>query len=171
MHLTNGEAMASAGYCRSCGMNVYLTTDGGCPQGHGPEAIQDVYEVPDLAPATGVAGGEPKKKSNTLLIVGIVVAVCLLAGCMAVGILSAISIPVFNSASETAQERACFANQRTIEGVAQQMYAADGIFPSEILDLVDAGYLLEFPECLSGGEYIYSTSDATVECSVHGHFE
>lgn len=46
-----------------------------------------------------------------------------------------------------------------------------GVFEDSFSELVDAGYLLEFPECLSGGEYIYSASDATVECSVHGHFE
>ncbi len=163
--------MASAGYCRSCGKNVYLTPEGACPQGHGAEAIQDVYAVPDPVSPIAASGAESQKKSNTLLIVGIVVAVCLLGGCMVVGVLSAISIPVFNSASDAARERACFAYQRTIEGAAQQMYAADGTYPSAISDLVDAGYLYETPECPSGGEFIYSASDATVECSVHGHYE
>jgi prepilin-type N-terminal cleavage/methylation domain-containing protein len=43
-----------------------------------------------------------------------------------IGILVAIAIPVFNAARATAQQRSCFANQRTIEGAVQQWVAADG---------------------------------------------
>jgi len=41
-----------------------------------------------------------------------------------IGILVAIAIPVFNAARATAERRTCHANQRTIEGAAQQ-YVAD----------------------------------------------
>jgi prepilin-type N-terminal cleavage/methylation domain-containing protein len=40
-----------------------------------------------------------------------------------IGILVAIAIPVFNSAQATAKSRACFSNQRVIEGAVQQYLA------------------------------------------------
>lgn len=159
-------------------MNVYLTTDGACSQGHGPEDIQDVYEVLDPA-ATSSAGaqhgtvvrGEPQKKSKTLLIVLIVVAVVLLGGCLAATLLSAIAVPVFDSARVSAEERACFANQRVIEGAALQTYADTGAYPPAIIDLVNDGYITAVPECAARGDYIYSASEATVECTEHGRYE
>lgn len=42
-----------------------------------------------------------------------------------IGILVAIAIPVFNAANANAREKACFANQRTIEGAIQQYLAAN----------------------------------------------
>jgi prepilin-type N-terminal cleavage/methylation domain-containing protein len=40
-----------------------------------------------------------------------------------IGILVAIAIPVFNAATATAKTRACFSNQRVIEGAVQQFLA------------------------------------------------
>jgi prepilin-type N-terminal cleavage/methylation domain-containing protein len=40
-----------------------------------------------------------------------------------IGILVAIAIPVFNAAQATAKQRACFSNQRVIEGAVQQYLA------------------------------------------------
>jgi prepilin-type N-terminal cleavage/methylation domain-containing protein len=40
-----------------------------------------------------------------------------------IGILVAIAIPVFNAAQNTAKQRACFSNQRVIEGAVQQYLA------------------------------------------------
>jgi type IV pilus assembly protein PilA len=42
-----------------------------------------------------------------------------------IGILVAIAIPVFNSASASARQRACQANLRTLDGAVQQWVAAD----------------------------------------------
>ena len=42
-----------------------------------------------------------------------------------IGILVAIAIPVFNSAKAGAQKKACYANQRTIEGAYQTWNADD----------------------------------------------
>lgn len=156
--------MALAGYCTSCGSNVYLTPEGGCPQGHGPEAIQNPYQVPDPVPVPAAA----PRKSNTLLIVAVVVGVLLLGGCATAAVLFSLAAPTFENAQQDAQMRACFANQRVICGAAEQMKAADGSYPSAVSDLVDAGYITEIPECLAGGEYEYSPIDASVECSVHG---
>lgn len=40
-----------------------------------------------------------------------------------IGILVAIAIPVFQSTQQNARRRACFANQRTVEGAVQQFNA------------------------------------------------
>ncbi len=91
--------MAQAAYCSQCGTNVYVTPDGRCPQGHGPEFLSDFYETAD-APTTAVstpvvdAGPSytppptgygspvqpPQKKSKVGLIIAIVLAVLLLCG-------------------------------------------------------------------------------------------
>lgn len=42
-----------------------------------------------------------------------------------IGILVAVAIPVFNSASASARRRACSANLRTLDGAVQQWVAAD----------------------------------------------
>jgi hypothetical protein len=39
--------MAQAGYCSECGRNVYLNSQGACPEGHGADCISNTYEVPD----------------------------------------------------------------------------------------------------------------------------
>ncbi len=65
--------MAQAGYCSECKANVWLTTDGTCPAGHGAECISNVYEAssspvaaaPMASPtpsATGLALGGVKQK-------------------------------------------------------------------------------------------------------------
>ncbi|TDB39107.1 MAG: hypothetical protein D9V44_05450 [Actinobacteria bacterium] len=157
--------MARAGFCTSCGANVYLTPDGGCPAGHGTGCIENIYEAPEP-----VAVPAAPKSKNTLLIVAIVLALSLPACALVIGITTAISIPVFSSAKDSAEEQTCFANQRVIEGAAQQSAADDGEFPSRIGELLDDGYISEVPTCPSGGEYIYSASDATAECTIHGRY-
>ena len=42
--------MAQAAYCSQCKANVYVTEDGRCPNGHGPESLSGHYDVPE-APA------------------------------------------------------------------------------------------------------------------------
>jgi type IV pilus assembly protein PilA len=98
-----------------------------------------------------------------------------------IGILVAIAIPVFNSASWTARQRTCFANQRTLEGAAQQWVAGGTpTAPRDIVDLdsigtlVSAGYIAETPVCPSGGTY--SMTDGIVAACTepasdpHGHY-
>lgn len=93
-----------------------------------------------------------------------------------IGILVAIAIPVFNAAKANAQRKACFANQRTLEGAAQS-YAADdntivGLTPAT---LVAANYIKEDPECPEAAAAGYSFDDSgTVDAfpagCTHGHF-
>ena len=60
-----------------------------------------------------------------------------------IGILVAIAIPVFNSASESARKRTCQANQRTIAGAVQQFVAAgQGNTVAETDGVVDASNIL-----------------------------
>ncbi len=69
--------MAKAGYCSACGQNVYLNETGACPNGHGPECVSGVYDVPAASPA-------PKKRRTGLVITLVVVGLLLLCGCSAV---------------------------------------------------------------------------------------
>ncbi|GEM_PF-6864879 len=71
--------MAKAAHCSQCGTNVYVTEDGRCPSGHGPESLSNYYEVTETA-ATQAPAETGAKRSNTALIVGIVIAVVLLCG-------------------------------------------------------------------------------------------
>ena len=42
--------MARAGYCSECRSNVWLTSDGACPAGHGADRISNIYEANLPAP-------------------------------------------------------------------------------------------------------------------------
>lgn len=93
-----------------------------------------------------------------------------------IGILVAIAIPVFNVARDRAQERACFANQRTIEGAAQT-YVADQVGNS-LADLDGAAwegllvpnFIAAVPTCPSGGQsYTLTTGVVSMGCA-HAHY-
>ena len=93
-----------------------------------------------------------------------------------IGILVAIAIPVFNAASDSARERTCHANQRTVEGAAQQWVA--GATTSEprligdidVAGLVTAGYIAAAPVCPSGGTDYALTDGVCADCTEHGHY-
>jgi len=92
-----------------------------------------------------------------------------------IGILIAIAIPVFNAAKSNAQRKSCWANQRTLEGSAQQ-YAAknDGVTPATVADLVPDFIKVEpkCPEADATGYDFDSDGIVTVRpvgCT-HGHF-
>ncbi len=93
-----------------------------------------------------------------------------------IGILVAIAIPVFNSARATAQERACFANQRTLEGGAQA-WAADDV-TNAIAAVTTANLDPEFVKdaatitCpTTGAVYAFTGTVGTIaDCATHGHF-
>lgn len=70
-----------------------------------------------------------------------------------IGILVAIAIPIFNNASQSAKEKTCAANIRTINGAVQQYAATNESAPTSIDDLIPA-YIQEMPTCpLEGDEY------------------
>lgn len=93
--------MTQAAYCSQCGTNVYVTPDGRCPNGHGPEFLSNFYETgeggapaPEAPPAYtppaytpapagapgGPIGAPPQKKSKAGLIIAIVLAILVLCG-------------------------------------------------------------------------------------------
>jgi prepilin-type N-terminal cleavage/methylation domain-containing protein len=80
-----------------------------------------------------------------------------------IGILVAIALPVFNTAKTNAQRRACFSNQRTIEGAANTFAAENAVPPANIQALVP-DYLKDIPSCPSGpnkGNVDYSINNTT----------
>jgi len=90
-----------------------------------------------------------------------------------VGILVAIAIPVFNTASRTATQRTCQVNQRTIEGAAQQWIAVDSgsVWTAQVIDgttdvLTTSGaeYIKSAPICpeVDGLLYYAVNDDGTV---------
>jgi prepilin-type N-terminal cleavage/methylation domain-containing protein len=94
-----------------------------------------------------------------------------------IGILVAIAIPVFNAASDSARERTCFANQRTLEGAAQQWVAGGTpTTPRDITDLdavatlVTDGYIQEAPVCPATGAGYTMTDGLVADCTEHGHY-
>ena len=67
-----------------------------------------------------------------------------------IGILVAIAIPVFSAAKRNAQTKACWANQRTIDGAVNSYQAEFGVFPAAGAvnagsDLVTTNYLKVAP--------------------------
>lgn len=86
-----------------------------------------------------------------------------------IGILIAIAIPVFNAAQDSAKEKTCKANQRTIAGATQTYMASasPNTYPGSVAVLVTGGYLKQAPLCpsIAGGYSIDAsggvTSDST----------
>ncbi len=90
-----------------------------------------------------------------------------------IGILVAIAIPVFNAARANAQTRACFSNERTLEGALEQWRADDlgAVAPTDWTTLTGAlvpRFVKETPECPAGG--VYSFDGSKVDCTIHGNF-
>jgi type IV pilus assembly protein PilA len=94
-----------------------------------------------------------------------------------IGILVAIAIPVFNSASDAARRRSCSANLRTLDGAIQQWVAADEANVAASIDTVTAGktaigsYVKDFDnavECPTADNTI-AVTDGDFECSQVNH--
>ncbi|HHW06213.1 MAG TPA: prepilin-type N-terminal cleavage/methylation domain-containing protein [Clostridia bacterium] len=87
-----------------------------------------------------------------------------------IGILVAIAVPVYNNITETAKEKACEANKRTIQGAVSVYHAKYGRYPENFDALTGDRdkYLEEIPECPSNGVYNIEKENGTVTCSVHG---
>jgi len=120
----------------------------------------------------------PKKKTG--LIIALVVAGVLMLCCCVSGILAAIAIPTFTATQANAKARACFANQRSIEGAVQEYWADAGekmplTKVEQLAEPIDVGggkslgpYLDEVPACPADG--VYSLDEGRVTCSVHGSY-
>ena len=96
------------------------------------------------------------------------------------GILIALAVPIFASVRSTAEQRTCFANQRTIEGAAQMYRAATGGYPpAAAIDvthaLITGRYIQNPPVCPKVGTGAYYTIDSSGTVGTpagcpHGHF-
>jgi type IV pilus assembly protein PilA len=88
-----------------------------------------------------------------------------------IGVLIAIAIPVYRNTTESAELRACHANQRMIEGAASQ-YAMmnEGIDIEDVNDIYELNdYFSDgVPKCPSGGDY--SITAGKVTCNKHEHY-
>lgn len=85
-----------------------------------------------------------------------------------IGILIAIAVPIYRNIQTNAQENACKANIRTINGVSE-VYKADGHanYPTTLDELVSQNYIKAVPKCPGGGSYTYSSG--TLTCSIHNN--
>jgi len=88
------------------------------------------------------------------------------------GILTSIAIPMYNTTQDRARLRACQANQRIIEGAAQQYVAEDKKLSecdssAAIYNLLK-DYLTATPKCPAGGQYKMDNK-GKVTCTASGH--
>lgn len=85
-----------------------------------------------------------------------------------IGLLAAIAIPNFVKARQTAQQQACIANLKQIEG-AKTLWALDGHSGTPGMeDLVD-DYIKKAPVCPGGGTYTINAVGTDPACDQSGH--
>lgn len=90
-----------------------------------------------------------------------------------IGILVAIAVPVFMSSRGNAEEKSCFANQRTVDSAVMQYSAANnGQYPTGLSDLVPT-WIKETPACqANGATYSWEAGPPPqIRCSVHGRYD
>jgi prepilin-type N-terminal cleavage/methylation domain-containing protein len=103
-----------------------------------------------------------------------------------IGILVAIAIPVFNAAQDNARQRACYSNQRVIEGAVQQWLANEVTSIANALNgnvvnghalVGGTAYVKEIPRCPLNKTLNYVLTNGSTNCPVnvaggagHGHY-
>lgn len=92
-----------------------------------------------------------------------------------IGVLVSIAVPVTAVAKANAQKKACFANQRTIEGAATGYEAQNNLMAPDIATLVTAQYLRAEPKCpKTGSTYALQAGTADVSAcgdAAHGYYQ
>jgi hypothetical protein len=92
-----------------------------------------------------------------------------------VGVLSAIAIPNFVKARQTAQNNACINNLRQIDGAKQQWalekvkVGSDVPTQADIQPYIGHGPNGTWPVCPQGGHYIIGAVNEPPTCSIPGH--
>lgn len=80
-----------------------------------------------------------------------------------IGILTAIAIPIYASSRKKTANNACLYNQRVIHSASEEYKTNNGVYPENVVMLVDEGYLKAIPNC-SGLNYETINADGFVEC-------
>lgn len=96
-----------------------------------------------------------------------------LAGLVGMAVYS-IQQPMAQAQGEQAKQKACFSNQRVIQGATEMycMYHEGDQSNLKIEDLVANNYLKFVPQCPAGGKYEYKcdlSKDFPTMCSLHGN--
>lgn len=105
------------------------------------------------------------KGGFTLVEIMIVVAI--------IGLLAAIAIPNFVRTRERAQEQACVANMRQMQG-AKTLWALDnnqGNNAVPTMAQIVPDYIQNTPTCPAGGAYTLNSVIAMVNCGTHGDLD
>ncbi len=104
-----------------------------------------------------------RRKAFTLIELMVVIAI--------IGILSAIAVPKFISATGEAKAAKIQADLRTIGSAAELYYSQNGVYPKSLTDLVSEadgkGFLRSVPEAPSPAVYTLGTS-GEVTCVFNG---
>jgi Zn-dependent protease with chaperone function/competence protein ComGC len=89
-----------------------------------------------------------------------------------IGLLAAMAIPAFQKVRQTAQEKACFNNERMLVAALGQYQLENNHGPRNWSDIIGPDkYVKTMPACLVGGTYSADydkTVGYIVKCSIHG---
>ena len=133
--------MPQAAYCNQCGQNVFVTADGRCPQGHGPESLTSYYDASAPAPAPtpaeppavqGSGSGSSAKFARIVLLV------------IALGLLSILGCCVFGGSLLFTGDSDSSTKSQTEESSAVQESAEDDYLArleaieNDVFEAVDA---------------------------------
>ncbi len=174
-----GKVSDSGKFCTNCGAPV--GTQPGAAGGPPPQQITPLPYPVSRPPGSGMSSRQ-KLWIAIAVVVGVIVIAAAIAIPLAISNSNAhrtapIEIDGENSyspASESAAERTCKSNMRTVEAAVQTYMAMDPQerYPTSLQALVDAKVLKKVPTCPDGGSYQFIQASGTtppyIKCSKHG---